>query len=154
MVIPGQTVFNKQYVSYILDTHFQVRKSGIYFTLSKIYTFESGGVIDFDTASQKISTRKEMQFNPNFSITLPKGAYYVEFNERVSTPSNVVGIFQPRRDLLKAGSTISAFMINPHYTGNVGAVLNVYNENGITLIKHARLGQWVFFEIEDDGTLV
>lgn len=150
MITPGQIIFNKQFVSYILDTDFQIRKSGVYFTLAKIYTFEGQSVIDFDKSSQKLSPKKELHFNSNFAINLEKGAYYIEFNERVSTPSNLLGIFSPRKDLLKAGVCVSAFMVNPNFSGNVGAILNVLNPHGVVLHKHARLGQWIFFQIADD----
>lgn len=147
MIISGSKVFKNQYVSYILDASFQVRTTGIYFTLGKIYSFEGSGVIDFDRSFQQLPHRKELLFNPDFSIELAQGTYYIEFNEKVSIPGDIMGIFLQRKDIIKTGISVTAAMLNPFYKGTVGALLRVENPKGVKLIKHARLGQWIFLKL-------
>lgn len=148
MVATGRDVFYKQYVTYILDPEFQVKDSGIYFTLAKVYDFGKEGYIDFDSSLKHYSPNKLKPFDANYSITLEPGSYYIEFNEKVSIPDNMVGFFFTRKALLYVGGTIEVFPIGPAYTGKVGGLLTVTNSHGITFVKHARVGLCVFVKTD------
>jgi len=150
MLISKKEIESSHLIDYMLDKTYQLDNCGVYFTLNKIKTFESGGRVDFDTLSQRHPCLKEVPFNDDFTIDLQAGTYYIEFNERIALTPQIAGVFHSRKALIKAGAFIQTYMVNPSYTGFVSGILEVRNPHGIKITKHARLGKWVFLEVRNE----
>jgi len=79
---------------------------------------------------------------------LEPGAYRVRFREIVSIPIWSVGFCYPRSSLLRMGATLNCAVWDPGYRGRGAALLVVYNGNGITIEKGARIAQLVLARLE------
>ena len=142
MILPIQKIKEMNLVQNMLSEELQLQPAGVDFTVKSINKWTDGGIIDFDNEKRKISDLEELKFEK--SLKLEKGAYLVCFNETVSLPNNVMAFVQTRSSLLRMGATVTAGYIDPGYSGPILAVLNVFNENGIEVIKNARVCQWRF----------
>jgi len=83
------------------------------------------------------------------SISLPKGAYLVEFNELIPMPLNVMGQLFVRSSLFRSGALLSAGVIDSGYKGAIWGLMQVVNPSGLRLYRDARLGQMVFHEMAE-----
>lgn len=146
LVLSGQKIVELGLVHNLQDKELQVQKAGIDFTLKRLSIFESAGTIDFDNTRRLLPKYKEVEFE-NDMVSLQPGAYLVEFNETVSLPLCIIGIMRTRSSVFRSGATLTAGIIDPGYSGAIGALLQVWNEDGISLSRNARLAQWVFAEI-------
>lgn len=142
MVLPLQKIKELKLVKNILSEELQYQPAGVDFTVKKIYTWKTEGVIDFTNKNRILSNLQEIEIKGK--ILLSRGTYLVEFNETVSLPGNVIGFVQTRSSLLRMGATVTAGFIDPGYQGLVLAVLNIYNEKGIFIFPNARICQWRF----------
>jgi dUTP pyrophosphatase len=75
---------------------------------------------------------------------LKPGSFMVEFNETVDLPADVSSFVLPRSSILRSGAVVQAGLLDPGYSGAVGAILTVNNPNGLILGENARIAQWVF----------
>lgn len=148
LVLSGQKILELGLVKNLLNEERQVQPAGIDFTLKRLSTFESAGVIDFDNVKRKLPSYKELLFEAE-SIHLSPGAYLVEFNETVALPNNIIGIMRTRSSVFRSGATLTAGIIDPEYVGAIGALLQVWNEHGISLSRNAKLTQWAFAEVSN-----
>lgn len=146
LVLSGQKILELGLVKNLLDKETQVQPAGIDFTLKRLSTFETTGVIDFDNTKRKLPKYKEIKFD-NDIVNLQVGAYLAEFNEIVSLPLNIIGIMRTRSSVFRSGTTLTAGVIDPGYNGAVGALLQVWNNHGISIARNAKLAQWIFAEI-------
>jgi len=146
LLLSGSRIIELGLIQNLQNQKTQVQSGGIDFTLKRLSVFESTGVIDFDNTKRALPKYREVEFNSEIMM-LRAGAYIVEFNETVSLPFNIIGIMRTRSSVFRSGATLVAGIIDPGYSGAVGALLQVWNENGISLSRNARLAQWVFAEI-------
>lgn len=146
LMLSGKKIIELGLVQNMQDQEKQVQPAGIDFTLKQLATLESAGVIDFDNTKRALPEYKVVEFD-NDIVDLQPGAYLVEFNETVSLPDNIIGIMRTRSSVFRSGATLTAGVIDPDYSGVVGALLQVWNKNGISFAKNAKLAQWVFAEI-------
>jgi len=146
LVLSGQKIIELGLVKNLLDKETQVQPAGIDFTLKRLSTFESDGVIDFDNTKRLLPKYKEINFE-NDIVNLQIGAYLVEFNETVALPLNIIGIMRTRSSVFRSGANLNAGIIDPGYNGAIGALLQVWNNHGISLHKNAKLAQWIFAEM-------
>ncbi|RLE47706.1 hypothetical protein DRJ25_01725 [Candidatus Woesearchaeota archaeon] len=142
MVLPVQKIKELKLVRNILSEKLQYQPAGVDFTIKKIYTWRTSGVIDFTNKNRILSDLQKIEMNGK--TLLNKGTYLVEFNETVSLPDNIIGFVQTRSSLLRMGASVTAGFIDPGYTGLVLAILKVHNESGIYIFPNARIGQWRF----------
>lgn len=145
-MLSGQEIIKLGLVHNLKDKKIQVQPGGIDFTLKRLSVFESSGFIDFDNAERKLPKYREIEFD-NDMVNLLTGAYLVEFNETVSLPLGIIGIMRTRSSVFRSGAILTAGVIDPGYSGAVGALLQVWNEKGISFSRNAKLAQWVFAEI-------
>ena len=136
LVLSGQKILELGLVKNLLDKETQVQPAGIDFTLKRLSTFETTGVIDFDNTKRKLPKYKEIKFD-NDIVNLQVGAYLAEFNEIVSLPLNIIGIMRTRSSVFRSGTTLTAGVIDPGYNGAVGALLQVWNNHGISIARNA-----------------
>jgi dUTP pyrophosphatase len=80
-------------------------------------------------------------------VHLEAGAYLVEFNELVDMPLDIMGQIMVRSSLFRSGALITAGVMDSGYKGAVGAMLQVVNPYGLTLLRNAKLAQMVFHQM-------
>lgn len=131
-----------------IDLKVQLQPAGFDLTLKSIHIFDDIGVIDFDNKLRRLPRYVELSFEKN-KVELKRGSYLVTFNEKVNIPPFLVAIGRPRSSLLRSGATVHTALWDPGYKGRSRALLVVFNENGITLYRNARLLQLVFFKLEE-----
>ncbi len=80
---------------------------------------------------------------------LEQGAYLVEFNKTVDTPSSLMGQIFVRSSLFRSGALLSAGVMDSGYKGAMGAMLRVVNPHGLPLFRDARLAQMAFHQMSE-----
>jgi dUTP pyrophosphatase len=147
MILTGSRIIKLKLVQNVANYELQVQPCGIDFSLKRVCNWNSSGVIDFDNSSRRLPRYNNLDFE-NEIIFLKKGGYLVEFNESVALPKNIASAIHTRSSLFRSGVTLHGGVIDPGYVGAVGALMQVWNENGITLTRNARLAQCVFTKLE------
>lgn len=145
-VLSGKKILELGLVQDMIDTEQQVQPAGVDFTLKRMSTFESKGILDFGSTKRKLPEYKELFFEAEI-LHLSAGAYLVEFNETVELPLNIIGLMRTRSSVFRSGATLTAGIIDPGYKGAIGALMQVWNNHGIALARNAKLAQWIFAEI-------
>jgi dUTP pyrophosphatase len=84
-------------------------------------------------------------------VHLDVGPYLVEFNELVDMPLDVMGQIMVRSSLFRSGALITAGVMDSGYKGVVGAMLQVVNPYGLTLLRNAKLAQMVFHQMSEQA---
>lgn len=148
MIISGNTVIYKNIVKNILNKELQTQPCGIDFTLKKIYKWKSSGIIDYDNKLRKIADKEEILFNDDI-VDIQVGTYLVEFNETVEIPFDIMGQLFIRSTLFRSGAILSAGVMDSGYNGSVGCLLQVVNPYGIKIYKNAKIGQFVFHQMNE-----
>ncbi|MFA4935665.1 MAG: deoxyuridine 5'-triphosphate nucleotidohydrolase, partial [Candidatus Methanoperedens sp.] len=124
--------------------------NGIELTLQRVETLESSGAIAFDNSERKLPPTKNMNFDNEGWVHLPKGSYKIVFNEVVNIPKNIAAIAKPRSSLLRCGATVETAVWDAGYSGRSESLLVVYNENGFKVKKDARVLQLLFFRLGEE----
>ena len=149
MIISGKHIVEMGIVTNLADPKCQIQPAGIDFTLGRLSTLKSAGVLDFDNTRRKLPEYEQVKFDAEGKVHLKPGAYLVEFNETVKMPVNLMAMLQTRSSVFRSGATLIAGVLDPGYQGVCGALLQVWNEHGISLYHNAKLAQWVFVEISN-----
>jgi len=137
-------------VEQMIDQTLQVQPNGIELTLQRVEAHESSGAIAFDNAERRLPTTKNLNFDSEGWLHLPKGSYKIVYNEIVNIPKNLAAIARPRSSLLRCGATIETAVWDAGYSGRSESLLVVYNENGFKVRKNARLLQLLFFRLDEE----
>ena len=66
-------------------------------------------------------------------------------------PSTLAAYIMPRSTMLRCGATLHSALWDPGYEGRGEGLLEVGNENGITVKKNARIGQIVFMSLREEA---
>jgi len=123
-----------------------IQPNGVDLTVSEIYVFKEQGSILRD----KRYIPKYDQLHGN-KWTLNPGAYLVRYGEFVKIPLDAIGIVLPRSSLLRMGATIYTAVWDSGYEGRGVGLLHVFNPNGISLEKGARIAQIIFISARSSG---
>jgi dUTP pyrophosphatase len=115
------------------------------------------GSIDFDNSRRSISSSIIIPFLPSSSpekknagsVQLEQGSYFVEFNETVEVPLDMMGLIYPRSSLFRSGATLVTGVVDSGFCGPLGGLLMVGNTFGLRLFEGARLGQIVMQEMSE-----
>jgi len=137
-------------VEQMIDPDIQIQPNGIELTLQKIELHENSGAIAFDNSERKLPQTKNLDFDSEGWLHLPKGSYKIMFNEIVNIPKNIAAIAKPRSSLLRCGVTVETAVWDAGYSGRSESLLVVYNENGFTIKKNARVLQLLFFRLGEE----
>jgi len=137
-------------VEQMIDPEIQIQPNGIELTLARVEVHEGSGAIAFDNSERKLPTTKNMDFDDEGWIHLPKGSYKIMFNEIVNIPKNIAAIAKPRSSLLRCGATVETAVWDAGYRGRSESLLVVYNENGFKIKKNARVLQLLFFSLGEE----
>ncbi len=141
---------NPPLVEQMIDPAVQVQPNGIELTLQRIEMHEGSGAIAFDNSERKLPQTKNIEFDKDGWVHLPKGSYKITFNEIVNIPKNIAAIAKPRSSLLRCGATVETAVWDAGYSGRSESLLVVYNEKGFKLRKNARVLQLLFFRLGED----
>lgn len=137
-------------VEHMIDQEMQVQQNGIELTLQRVEVHESSGMVAFDNSERKIPSTKNLGFDGDGWLHLPKGSYKIVFNEIVNIPKNIAAIAKPRSSLLRCGATIETAVWDAGYSGRSESLLVVYNENGFSVRRNARVLQLLFFRLGEE----
>ena len=137
-------------VEQMIDSDIQIQPNGIELTLHRIELHENSGAIAFDNSERKLPQTKNLDFDSEGWLHLPKGSYKIMFNEIVNIPKNIAAIAKPRSSLLRCGVTVETAVWDAGYSGRSESLLVVYNENGFTIKKNARVLQLLFFRLGEE----
>jgi dUTP pyrophosphatase len=141
---------NPPLVEHMVDPKVQVQPNGIELTLQRVEAHESSGAIAFDNSERKLPQTKNMDFDNEGWLYLPKGSYKIVFNEVVNIPKNIAALAKPRSSLLRCGVTIETAVWDAGYSGRSESLLVVHNEKGFRVKKDARLLQLLFFRLDKE----
>ncbi len=137
-------------VEQMIDPEIQVQPNGIELTLQRVEVHETSGSIAFDNSERKLPETKNIDFDDEGWIHLPKGSYKIVFNEVVNIPGNIAAIAKPRSSLLRCGATVETAVWDAGYSGRSESLLVVYNEKGFNVKKNARVLQLLFFRLGEE----
>ncbi len=139
-----------QLVEQMIDPEIQIQPNGIELTLARVEVHESSGAIAFDNSERKLPPTKNLDFDDEGWVHLPKGSYKIMFNEIVNIPKNIAAIAKPRSSLLRCGATVETAVWDAGYSGRSESLLVVYNENGFRIKRNARVLQLLFFNLGEE----
>ncbi|MEN8613659.1 deoxyuridine 5'-triphosphate nucleotidohydrolase [Dehalogenimonas sp. THU2] len=131
-----------------LDLDQQLQPNGIDLTFKEIFDYAGPGIIPVDNAGRKLAPVATRPFDTDGRVHLKEGIYLITYNEVVSLPADVMALGRPRSSLLRCGAAIHTAVWDAGYSGRSQSLLVVYNKEGITLEKNARLLQLVFFRLD------
>lgn len=154
LMLAGKKIIELGLIQSLQDPEKQVQPAGVDFSLKQVAKLESSGVVDFDNSKRILPEYQPVEFDTNDMVRLEQGVYMVEFNETVSLPNNIIGIMRTRSSVFRSGATLTAGVIDPGYSGAIGALLQIWNKKGTTLSKNARLVQWIFAEVNEPSKKV
>jgi dUTP pyrophosphatase len=137
-------------VEQMINPEIQIQPNGIELTLARVEVHEGSGAIAFDNSERKLPTTKNMEFDHEGWLHLPKGSYKIMFNEIVNIPKNIAAIAKPRSSLLRCGATVETAVWDAGYSGRSESLLVVYNDNGFKIKKNARVLQLLFFKLGEE----
>ena len=137
-------------VEQMINPEIQIQPNGIELTLSRVEVHEGSGAIAFDNSERKLPQTKNLDFDKDGWLHLPKGSYKIVFNEIVNIPKNIAAIAKPRSSLLRCGVTLETAVWDAGYSGRSESLLVVYNEKGFSIKKDARVLQLLFFRLGEE----
>lgn len=147
MILSGTQAINQGLVTGLVDVSLQTQQCGVDFTLKKVANWTTAGTIDFDNTNRVIAENEAIEFVDG-KVFLSQGTYFIEFNETVHLPNNIMATVQTRTSLLRSGAGVVGGAIDPGFSGVIAVVLEVWNEQGITLYRNAKIAQWIFARLE------
>jgi dUTP pyrophosphatase len=128
----------------------QLQPNGFDLTLRNVADLITPGQITMDNSRRVISELKPLEFDNNGILKLKPGSYLITLNEIVHLPKNIMALAKPRSSLLRCGVSIHNAVWDAGYSGRSQSLLVVYNPNGFTVQKNARINQLVFLQLDND----
>lgn len=144
----------KALVESMVDPEIQIQMCGVELTLQRVERFISKGEVAFDNSERKISQTAAVEFDESGWVYLKPSAYLITFNEIVVVPRDMAALARPRSSLLRMGATIETALWDPGYRGRSQSLLVVYNQEGLSLKKDARLIQLIFIGLDNEAEKV
>ena len=151
IMLSGASIVKRGIVRNLRSATQQVQPCGVDVSLRKVLQWTSSATIDFDNSRRQSAATSELPFSSkNNTLTLPQGAYLVEFNETVRIPLDCMGQVFVRSSLWRSGASLSAGVVDAGYEGALGALLDVRNPHGIVLHRDAKVGQVAVNKMEEE----
>lgn len=130
----------------MIDEELQKQPAGTDLTVDRVERFIGSGRIDFDNTDREIAPGREVNKNK-----LKGGeSYRITYNEKISVPSDALGLVFPRSSLMRNGCHLVTAVWDPGYEGKGQGLLQVLNPEGVVLKGNARVGQMIFIRLEDE----
>ncbi|MHA1682787.1 MAG: deoxyuridine 5'-triphosphate nucleotidohydrolase [Promethearchaeota archaeon] len=154
MVLSSKSVID--FIEDLVDKQKQESVNGVDITVHKVFKFTSKLVIDFDNSRRKNPDLEEIPFTKedkgdpfNSYWDLEPGAYMVGYGQKITIPSDSVGLILPRSTLMAGGTSLSSALWDSGYSGYGRGQFTVNNPHGIRLYNKARIGQIIFIKTEE-----
>jgi len=125
----------------------QLQPNGVDLTLRSVAMLQSAGRITFDNSLRIVSDLAPLVFDGLDFMYLMPGAYVITYNEIVHLPRDVMALGHPRSSLLRCGVNIGTAVWDAGYSGRSQSLMMVYNPQGFTAQRNARMLQLVFFRL-------
>ena len=130
-----------------IDLAVQVQPNGIDLTLRDVSAYTTSGTVDFSNAERLLADTKLLAFVDG-KLLLQPGSYLVTFNEIVHMPADISALGRTRSTLLRCGAALHTAVWDAGYSGRSQSLMTVYNPQGLTLTRNARIMQLVFLRLE------
>lgn len=151
MILSGLEVITRQLVRNVANVAHQQQPCGIDLTLRQVSKWTSPATLDADNTRRRAAKTTSLPFDSKTNtITLPLGAYLVDFNETVHIPLNCMATLFPRSSLWRSGVGIESGLVDAGYEGAMGALMHVKNPHGVVLHQGAKLAQIIFEEMKGE----
>lgn len=151
MILSGLEIITRNLVRNVPNVAHQQQPCGIDLTLRLVSQWTSAAVLDADNTNRRAAQTTTLSFDAsNDTITLPQGAYLVDFNETVKVPLDCMASLFPRSSLWRSGVGIESGLVDSGYEGAMGALMHVKNPHGVVLYRGAKLAQIVFHEMKGE----
>jgi dUTP pyrophosphatase len=137
-------------VEYMINPATQVQQNGIELTLKHVEVFEGSGAVAFDNSERQLPAVRQLEFESDGWIYLPKGVYKIVFNEIVTVPKNMAAIAKMRSSVMRCGVTIETGVWDAGYSGRSEGLMLVHNEMGFKVKRNARIIQMLFFKLDKE----
>ena len=125
----------------------QLQPNGIDLTLREVAMTQSPGKIAVDNNQRRLAGLAPLMFGGLDFMQLMPGAYVITYNEIVHLPRNITALIFPRSSLLRCGVTVHTAVWDAGYHGRGQSLMVVYNPQGISLQRNARIVQLVFYNL-------
>ena len=125
----------------------QVQPNGIDLTLREVTLLQSAGKIAVENSQRRVSDLAPLIFDGLDFIQLMPGAYVIIYNEIVHLPKSVMALAFPRSSLLRCGVMVHTAVWDAGYHGRAQSLMVVYNPQGVSLQRNARIVQLVFLRL-------
>ena len=133
----------------MIDPKVQIQQCGVDLTVSKVFTLEGEGVLDFTNEKRKIPSYKEIKSSGDH-WTLNPGVYHIAFNERIVLPNNIAALLMPRSSALVCGIVQHTALWDPGYEGS--SFFHAEVSRPVKLYKNARIGQMIFLRLTGEAS--
>ena len=133
----------------LIDENLQVQQAGIDVTVAEVHEFTSAGTIDLDNTRRVKAETRKLEWGEDGMLHLKPGPYRIVLNEHFRIPADVAGIMRPRSTLSRNGAALATAVWDPGYEGRSEVLLVVFNPHGLNITKDARIGQILFFRMEE-----
>lgn len=124
-----------------------MQPNGVDLTLRSVAMLQSAGRVTFDNSQRIISDLAPLVFDGLDYLYLMPGAYIITYNEVVHLPRDVMALGHPRSSLLRCGVDIGTAVWDAGYSGRSQSLMLVYNTQGFTVQRNARMLQLVFSQL-------
>lgn len=125
----------------LIDKKKQIQQCGVDLTVSKVFSLEGEGVLDFTNEKRKLPKYKELKPDKDMWLLSP-GTYHFAMNETVQLPNNIAGLLLPRSSALTCGIEIHTAVWDPGYSGR--SFMHASVKKKVRLFRNARVAQMVF----------
>lgn len=133
----------------MVDPKVQIQQCGVDLTVSKVFTLEGEGVLDFTNEKRKLPEYKEIKSTGEFWLLKP-GTYNIAFNEKIILPRNIAGMLLPRSSALVCGVVQHTALWDPGYEGR--SFFHIEISRPVKLYKNARLAQMIFLRLSGEAS--
>ena len=133
----------------MINPKIQIQQCGVDITVSKVFTLEGEGVLDFTNEKRKLPEYKDVKLSGDF-WTLKPGVYHIAFNERIVLPKNIAALLMPRSSALVCGIVQHTALWDPGYEGS--SFFHAEVSRPVKLYKNARIGQMVFIKLTGEAS--
>lgn len=129
-----------------LDLDAQAQPNGFDVTVDEVMEYASAG--EMTQADRALSSTRSLRWDASGNLELAPGPYLAVLNERISLPLHIMALMQPRSSLLRSGVTVHTAVWDAGYRGRSQVMLSVLNPHGFRIGRNARIGQLVFFNLD------
>jgi len=138
-------------VQSMISPRVQIQQCGIDLTVAKVFSFNGEGCLDFSNEKRKLPEYVEIEpkhENGEEFWILEPGNYHMAMNEIINLPKDVAGLLLPRSSALVCGAELHSALWDPGYNGR--SFFHVTVTRRVKIYKNARLGQMIFFKLEEE----